>query len=665
MKQFYCSVKLVCALIIISISTISSLKAQAPHISYAAGAKVYPIGTAITPLSPSNSGGAVASPGTIAAVKTFAGNGTAGFADGIDLSTSFNNPIGVAVDANGNVYVADIYNHRIRKITGTGLVTTLAGSGNAGYTDGTGTGADFSFPFCVAVDGNSNVYVADYGNNRIRKITADGVVTTLAGSGAAGSNNGTGTGASFNGPDGVCVDGSGNVYVADANNSLIRKITPAGVVTTLAGNGSGGFLNGTGTGASFNHPTGVCVDGSGNVYVGDTWNHSIRKITAAGVVTTLAGNGTAGNTNGTGSGANFYYPYQVAVDVNGNIYVADNGNNTIRKITSAGVVTTVAGSGAAAFANGLGTSASFNAPRGVAVDATGNLFVADFSNNRIRVIYGGGYYSVPALPTGLNIDNTTGVISGIPAVATAVANYVVIATNASGTYTSAVAVNITTTAPPAITAFAPSTGCSGSTVNITGANFTGATAVSFGGTDAASFTVNSSTSITAVLGNGATGNIRITTPAGIGASASPFGIGSVFTPFAYVPNRNDNTVSVINTSNNSITATIPVGTYPYGVSVNPDGSKVYVTNSGANSVSVINTTTNTVSATISIGSSPNGIVVSSDGSKAYVANRGSNNVSVINTATNTVSATISLSSSPAGLTISPDGTKLYVTYDPS
>jgi len=209
------------------------------------------------------------------------------------------------VDGSGNVYVGDEVNHKIRKITSAGVVTTLAGSGSSGSADGTGTLASFNNPYGVAVDLSGNVYVADKGNFLIRKITSGGVVTTLAGSGSSGSANGTGTAASFNYPFGVAVDGSGNVYVGDYENHLIRKITSAGEVTTLAGSGSSGSANGTGTAASFSSPYDVAVDGSGNVYVADYYNHLIRKITSDGVVTTLAGSGSSGSANGTGTAASF------------------------------------------------------------------------------------------------------------------------------------------------------------------------------------------------------------------------------------------------------------------------------------------------------------------------------------------------------------------------
>lgn len=319
-------------------------------------------------------------------VTTLAGSGIQGSANGTGTSAAFNYPTGVAPDAAGNVYVADYGNNLIRKITSAGVVTTFAGSGNQALTDGTGPSASFFFPYGVVADATGNLYVADYGTNAIRKITAAGVVTTLAGSGASGSTNGTGASASFRGPSSVAVDAAGNVYVADLHSHLIRKITPAGVVTTFAGSGTPGSTDGTGTSASFNYPSGVAVDAAGNVYVADSGNNLIRKITASGVVTTFAGSGTAGSVNGTGTSASFNNPAGVATDPSGNVYVADYLNNLVRKITAAGVVTTFAGNGTRGLANGTGASASFNGPMNVAVDVAGNVYVADSYNHSIREI---------------------------------------------------------------------------------------------------------------------------------------------------------------------------------------------------------------------------------------------------------------------------------------
>jgi hypothetical protein len=252
--------------------------------------------------------------------------------------------------------------------------TNLAGY-SQGTNDGTGTAARFNQPEGVAVDNAGNVYVADRASHTIRLITPGGVVTTLAGTGGlSGANNGTGSAARFNGPTGLAVDGTGNIYVADSGNNSIRKVTPAGVVTTLAG--------------GFDRPYGVAVDSATNVYVSDWFNDTIRKVTPAGLVTTLAGLvGVSGTNDGTGTAARFNSPQGLAVDSATNVYVGDSGNYTIRKITPAGVVTTVAGTGGQYGTNdATGSAARFRWPNGVAVDSLGNIFVVDQEINTIRKI---------------------------------------------------------------------------------------------------------------------------------------------------------------------------------------------------------------------------------------------------------------------------------------
>ena len=320
-------------------------------------------------------------------VSTLAGSGVRGSTDGTGTVASFYQPFGVAVDASGNVYVADYGSNKIRKITPLGVVSTLAGNNKSGSTDGVGTAASFYYPNGVAVDASGNVYVADVGNYKIRKITPAGVVSSLAG-GTFGNADGIGTVASFSSPVGLTVDASNNLYVADQGNNKIRKITPSGVVSSLAGSTYSvyGSTDGTGTAASFNSPKGVAVDASGNVYVADYVNNMIRKITPAGVVSTLAGSTKSGSSDGVGTAASFYYPAGVAVDTSGNVYVADMLNNMIRKITPAGVVSTLAGSTTSGSKDGVGTAASFFQPRGVAVDASGNVYVADLGNDNIRKI---------------------------------------------------------------------------------------------------------------------------------------------------------------------------------------------------------------------------------------------------------------------------------------
>ena len=313
-------------------------------------------------------------------VSTLAGS-TQGFVNGTGTTAQFNSPSKVAVDAAGNMYVADSGNHIIRKITPSGVVSTLAGS-TQGFANGTGIAAQFSNPSGIAVDASGNVYVSDTNNHKIRKISTTGVVSTLAGS-TPGFTNGTGVAARFGSPIGIAIDIEGNVYVGDTGNHKIRKITPNGVVSTLAGSAPG-FVNGMGTTAKFYQPTEVSVDSMGNVYVADTANHKIRKITPSGVVSTLAGS-VSGFANGTGSTVRFSRPNGVTVDVEGNVYVADTNNHKIRKITIDGIVSTFAGS-TPGFANGTENTAKFNQFTGVSIDASGVVYVADTNNHLIRKI---------------------------------------------------------------------------------------------------------------------------------------------------------------------------------------------------------------------------------------------------------------------------------------
>jgi len=345
-------------------------------------------------------------------VSTVAGTlGIAGSVDGPAAAAQFNLPEGVAVDSAGNVYVSDTNNSTIRMIAVSGTVTTLAGvAGQTGASDGTGGSARFNYPFGIAVDTAGSLYVADFGNSTIRKIAAGGVVTTLAGTASqSGGSDGQGSAARFNHPSAVSVDGAGNVYVADTSNQTIRKVTAGGSVSTLAGTaGVGGRADGAGAAASFFYPGGIAVTGSGTVYVADTGNHSVRVVAASGAVATLAGAaGQQGSADGTGSAALFAYPDGVAVDASGNLFVADHNNNTIRKMTPSGVVTTVAGTaGLAGSVDGAGAAARFSGPTGVAVDGTDNLYIADAGNSTIRKITANGVVSTLAGLAGIagNID---------------------------------------------------------------------------------------------------------------------------------------------------------------------------------------------------------------------------------------------------------------------
>jgi sugar lactone lactonase YvrE len=300
----------------------------------------------------------------------------------------FDAPRGAAVDRDGNIYVADKANHTIRKITPAGTTTTFAGlAGSPGSTNGTGAAARFRSPSAVAVDGTGNVYVADTGNQLIRKITPEGKVTKLAGrAGVSGANDGLGNAARFNFPRGIAVDAAGNVFVGDTGNNTIRKVTPAGQVTTLAGSaGNSGRSDGSGSAARFDFPQGVAVDSLGILYVADTTNNTIRKITPAGAVTTLAGKpGAAGSADGYGGNARFNGPSGVAFRGT-NLYVADTYSSTIRVVFTNGQVTTLAGlAGLQGQADGPAYAATFNNPRGVAVDAEAGLYIVDTLNNAIR-----------------------------------------------------------------------------------------------------------------------------------------------------------------------------------------------------------------------------------------------------------------------------------------
>lgn len=339
-----------------------------------------------------------------------------GSADGAVSTALFNAPSGVAVDSMNNVYVADTLNNTIRKISSDGIVTTLAGlAGRSSSRDGLGTAARFEDPYAVAADGSHNLYVADATDHTIRKIAEDGTVTTFAGkAGSFGSADGKGSSALFKEPLGIAADTTGNVYVADTGNNTIRKITPAGLVSTLAGTaGKSGSTDGVGAAARFNSPSGVATDNIGNVYVIESSANVLRKISPEGVVTTLAGkSGVNGMADGSGTAASFSVPFDLVLDSAGNIYVCDHGNHAIRKVTAAGVVTTLAGSGKRGNADGSGRSASFNFPSGVAVDSSGNVYVADTDNQSIRKISPDG--EVTTVGGG---NNRIGSVDGIGTVA--------------------------------------------------------------------------------------------------------------------------------------------------------------------------------------------------------------------------------------------------------
>jgi sugar lactone lactonase YvrE len=325
-------------------------------------------------------------------VNTLAGNATQGSADGFGSDAQFNLPVSVTTDSAGNVYVADTGNSTIRKITPAGAVSTFAGfAGNFGSANGAGTNAQFYGPQGIAADSAGFIYVADTANATIRKISSAGAVGLFAGSaGSFNSFDGAGANASFYQPEGLAVDGAGNVYVADALNHTIRKITPAGTVSTLAGlAGNFGSADGTNSKARFNRPAGIALDSATNLYVTDSLNHTIRKITPGGTVNTIVGlPGVWGSADGTNRAARFFQPQGIHAADSATLFVADSGNQTLRKISASGtnwVVSTAAGlPGTAGYADGTGAAAEFYFPAGVALDAAGHFYIADSGNNSIR-----------------------------------------------------------------------------------------------------------------------------------------------------------------------------------------------------------------------------------------------------------------------------------------
>jgi sugar lactone lactonase YvrE len=324
-------------------------------------------------------------------VSTLAGQaGVGGYTNGDGVVARFRLPNSLAVDGLGNIYVADTANQSIRKIYPAGVVSTLAGMPHKhGTNDGVGQAARFWGPFGIAVNAtNDCLYVADTGNNTIRKISPDGTVITLAGAASQpGNADGAWLSARFRNPWGVAAEPDGDIVVADSSNDTIRKILPGGTVFTAAGQpGMIGSLDGYGDNAQFNNPSAVAEDAAGNIYVSDSGNDVIRKITPSRVVSTLAGSaGNVGSADGNGEAARFWNPQGLAVDSSGNIYVADTGNNLIRKITAMGQVTTIAGlAGMIGSADGPGPQARFNGPTGIAVDNAGNIYVADTNNHTVR-----------------------------------------------------------------------------------------------------------------------------------------------------------------------------------------------------------------------------------------------------------------------------------------
>ena len=345
-------------------------------------------------------------------ITTVAGHAGTGFGGGGAATTaSLNFPGDITIDPQGSLFIADTRNHRIRKVNPAGIITTMAGNGTAGFSGdgGLATAASLDSPVGVTIDPHGNLFILDRNNSRIRKVTPEGIITTVAGNGTVSfsGDGGAATVASLYSPQGVTIDAQGNLFIVQSNYG-VRKVTPDGVITTMAGNGIAGFGGdgGPATLASFASPHGVTVDSQGNLFIADTFNGRIRKVNTAGIISTVAGNGGQyfSGDGGPATAAGLYYPRDVIVDSQGNLFIADTFNGRIRKVNADGVITTVAGNGTVGFSGdgGTATVGSLYSPLGVTIDPQGNLFIVDSGNNRIRKVapplpgFGGGDLLIPS-----------------------------------------------------------------------------------------------------------------------------------------------------------------------------------------------------------------------------------------------------------------------------
>lgn len=439
MRSYFSAFFFVVLPVVLFVFNIQYLYAQAPVIKYATP-KTYLINKPITALAPANTGGAVPAV-PYGLVSTLAEKVSSGANDGAILIPTLIRPADAAVDAFGNVYL--VGDNIIRKINPAGEVTSFAGSALSGFADGPGATALFSNPSKIEVDAAGNILVADNYNNAVRKITPEGLVTTIAGKGTVGFADGRGAAATFHTLCGITIDANGIIYVGDQYNWSIRKIDQSGLVTTVAGTGSIGSLDGQGKAASFNQVFDVAVDAAGNLYVADGGSCKIRKITPGGLVSTFAGKGTPGFADGVGKAAIFEFPTGIVIDKVGNLYVVDGYiNERIRKITPSGVVTTLAGNGNVGFNNGIGTEATFFGPLGIGIDNIGYLYVADEKNQAYRKISIVGYAIDKALPAGLSFDGKTGTISGTPTQLSPATDYTVTAYNVDGSSSTVVNIEV-------------------------------------------------------------------------------------------------------------------------------------------------------------------------------------------------------------------------------
>ncbi len=351
-------------------------------------------------------------------LNTFAGKGVGGYSGdgGQSNNAEIFYPYSVTVDKAGNVYIADGLNYRIRKVTTSGIISTYAGNGVNGYTGdgGPAIAAEFANPCAITFDTKGNIYFSTF-NNTVRKVNTSGIISTLAGNGSQGfsGDGGQATNAEFHIPYGLKLDTLGNVYIADESNNRIRIVSTSGIINTFAGNGflPGGFSGdgGQATAAELYYPLDVAFDVAGNVYITDQKNQRIRMVNSNGIINTIAGNGFGGyaGDGGNAMNAEFYYPYGITLDASDNIYIADTYNYVIREINTSGIINTIAGNNIASYSGDAGqaTLAELNQPMGIELDASGNLYFADYFNNRVRTIGSitTGNTTVSSFPFELNI----------------------------------------------------------------------------------------------------------------------------------------------------------------------------------------------------------------------------------------------------------------------
>jgi sugar lactone lactonase YvrE len=331
-------------------------------------------------------------------ISTLAGNGTAGYSGdgGAGKAALLHEPYSVAVDGAGNVYVADEYNARVRKISATGVISNFAGDGLYGaFTGGVAaTATSLLDPYGVCVDKDGNVYIADNDADAIYKVNTAGIITSVVGNGIEchSGDGGPATAASLNRPRGVAIDLAGNMYIADYSNDCIRKVDASGIISTYAGTTYAGYGGdgGPASAAGLLNPTGVAVDVHGNIYIADQGNIRVRKVDASGIISTIAGNGTPGpyGDGGPATAANLDVPWGVTVDAAGFVYIADQGNSRIRKIDASGTLNTVVGSAGWGYTGdgGAATAAKLGWPSGITFDAAGNMYIADYGANEVRKV---------------------------------------------------------------------------------------------------------------------------------------------------------------------------------------------------------------------------------------------------------------------------------------